>query len=57
MFINDVKTIVGTSETLIQGIIQDRKWTYINLFALKPIADVKVIGETVKLEVKHGSSQ
>ena len=57
MFINDVKTIVGTSETLIQGIIQDRKWTYINLFALKPIADVKVIGETVKLEVKYGSSQ
>jgi len=57
MFINDVKTIVDTRETLIQGIVKDRKWTYINLFALKPIADVKMIGDTVIMEVKHGSSQ
>jgi hypothetical protein len=55
MFINEVKTINGLEEVLIEGIVKDRKVTYINLFALQPIAEVKVVGESVKMEVKHGS--
>lgn len=55
MFISEVKAIDGLRETLIQGIVKDRKETYINLFALKPIADVKMIGDVVKMEVNNGS--
>lgn len=55
MFISEVKAIDGLQETLIQGIVKDRKETYINLFALKPIADVKMIGDVVKMEVNNGS--
>jgi len=57
MFISEVKAIDGLQETLIQGIVKDRKETYINLFALKPIADVKMVGDVVKMEVNNGSTQ